>query len=140
MKNEETKVGARAAITPYLHSSACRYPVAVVAGLLLGAAFLEIGVAGFAWVAPALMLATTHGKTGAQAFRIGYIAGLAFWLASVHWLLFIPVKGYPILGWVALSAFLALYPAMWVWLVSGVRRQASEAGWLSRVFWALSGA
>ena len=64
------------------------------------------------------MLAAAHGRTGADAFRIGYVAGLAQYLASLYWLLLIPVKGYPILGWVALSAYCALYPATWVWIVS----------------------
>ncbi|MFA6547181.1 MAG: apolipoprotein N-acyltransferase, partial [Limisphaerales bacterium] len=29
---------------------------------------------------------------------------------------FIPVTGFPILGWLALSAYCALYPGLWVWL------------------------
>ena len=116
MKNEETSASSRAADTRFLHSARSRYLLAVVAGLVLAAAFLEIGVAGFAWVAPGLILATAHGKTGGAAFRIGYFAGLAFHLAGLYWLLLIPVKGYPILGWVSLSAFLALFPATWVWL------------------------
>ncbi len=85
-----------------------RYPLALGAGLLLAAAFPNIGIAGLAWVAPALMLATARGKTGGEAFRIGYVAGLAQYLASLYWLLLIPVTGYPILGWIALSAYCAL--------------------------------
>jgi apolipoprotein N-acyltransferase len=131
-----------------------RYPLAIVAGLTLAAAFLEIGMAGLAWVAPALILATAHGKRGGDAFRIGYVAGLAHYLASLYWLLLIPVKGYPILGWVALSAYLALYPAVWVWIVSGVtchmsrvtsevssaRCQVSGPTWAQRTAWTLGGA
>jgi len=117
-----------------------RYPLAIVAGLTLAAAFLEIGVAGLAWVAPALILASAHGKTGGDAFRIGYVAGLANCLASLYWLLLIPVKGYPILGWISLSAYLALYPAAWVWLVSGVSSQVSCSTWGRRTAWALFGA
>lgn len=134
--------------------------VAALAGLTLAAAFLEWGVAGFAWVAPALLLVAVHGISGRVAFRTGYLFGLAFWLASAHWLLFIPVRGYPVLGWVALSAYLALYPAVWAWLVTptpgkGPVADASDQsdslrssalkpqwtrGWTERAAWALGAA
>src|SRR5436189_141311 len=109
MKNEQMNVGRRATDSPSLHSSffilhstRSRYPLAIVAGLLLATAFLEIGLAGLAWIAPAFILAAAHGKTGGEAFRIGYVAGLAHYLASLYWLLLIPVTGYPILGLVSL--------------------------------------
>ncbi len=117
-----------------------RYPFAIVAGLVLAAAFLEIGLTGLAWVAPALILACAWNKTGADAFRIGYVAGLTHYLASLYWLLLIPVRFYPILGWVALSAYLALYPAIWVWLMSGLRGQGADSTWLRRTAWSLGGA
>lgn len=93
-----------------------RYGIAVLAGLLLALAFPKAGVAGFAWLAPGLMLAAGAGLQGGQAFRIGYVAGLAHFLTSLYWLLFIPVPIAPIVGWLALSAFLALYAGGWVWL------------------------
>ncbi len=114
-----------------------RYPFAIAAGLVLAAAFPKIGIAGFAWAAPALMLAAAYGKTGGDAFRIGYVAGLAQHLASLYWLLHIPVNGYPILGWVALSAYVALYPAAWVWLLSG---RIGAGSWGQRTAWSLTGA
>jgi len=100
-----------------------RYLIAVLAGLLLAASFPKICFAGLAWVAPALMLAAALGKTGWESFRIGYIAGLAYYLASLYWLLLIPYRWHsiplgPAAGWLSLSAYLALYPATWVWLLS----------------------
>ena len=95
-----------------------RYPTAIAAGVLLGISFPQTGVAGFAWIAPGLMLLAAWGKRGLESFRIGYVAGLAHYLTSLRWLLLIPVTGFPILGWIALSAYLALYPAAWVWLSS----------------------
>jgi len=96
---------------------------------------------GLAWIAPALMLAAATGTRGREAFRIGYVAGFAFHLATLHWLLNIPVTGFPILGWIALSAYLALYQATWVWIVSGASRHLSnKSSWLSRTSWALFGA
>jgi apolipoprotein N-acyltransferase len=109
-----------------------RFPLAIIAGLLLAAAFPKIGIAGFAWIAPGLMIAAALGTRGWQSFRIGYVAGLVHYLASLYWLLLIPYQwhGIPIgpgAGWMALSAFLALFPATWVWLAAGDRNPKSES-------------
>lgn len=64
--------------------------------------------------------------------------GLAHWLALLsHKLLHIPVTGFPILGWIALAAFMAIYPAFWVWLLAG---KIGQGSWLRRCFWSLGGA
>jgi apolipoprotein N-acyltransferase len=132
-----------------------RYLAAIGAGLLLATAFTKPGIAGSAWIAPALMLACARVKNGDDSFRIGCVAGLSFWLASLYWLLHMPVAGLPILGWIALSAYLALYPAIWVWLVNGwgersrEPRAEDESGspgvsprhsWIQRTVWSLAGA
>jgi apolipoprotein N-acyltransferase len=112
------------------------YLAAMGAGLLLTAAFPKIGIAGFAWIVPGLLLAIAQGKGRGDAFRIGYVAGLAYFLSSLYWLLLIPATGFPILGWVSLAAVLALFPAVWVWLMAG---RIGEGGWLRRTCWALAG-
>jgi len=109
----------------------------MLCGLLLAMAFPNINFAGAAWVAPGLILSCAYGKRGGAAWWIGYAAGLAFWLASLRWLLEIPVVGYPILGWIALAAFLAVFPATWVWLLAG---KVGRGSWLRRCFWAMVGA
>lgn len=114
-----------------------RYVPAAASGLVLAAAFPSIGMAGLAWTGPALLLASAYGKTGGDAFRIGYVGGLASFLFSLCWLLRIPVTGFPILGWIALSAYVALYPAIWVWLLSG---KIGRGSWLRRLTWTLLGA
>jgi apolipoprotein N-acyltransferase len=113
------------------------YPGAIGAGLLLAMAFPNFDVAGFAWIAPALMLAGAQGKSPGAAFRIGYVAGISFWLVSLDWLLRIPVTGFPILGWFALSAFVALYFGIWTWLLVG---KIGFGNWTRRNLWALAGA
>ncbi len=155
--------------SPLLRS---RYFLAVLAGLLLAVSFPKVGVAGFTWVAPGLMLAAALGKRGWESFRIGYVAGLAYHLAALYWLLLIPYRWHsiplgPAAGWLSLSAFVALYPATWVWLLSEARpvkteeggphsgRTAGSAGavawlpraggvmsrsWARRTVWAISGA
>jgi apolipoprotein N-acyltransferase len=126
------------------------YLLAIGAGLLLTAAFPKIGIAGCAWVAPAILIAAAYGKRGGDAFRVGYVAGLAHFLSSLYWLLLIPVTGFPILGWFLLSAFIALYPAVWVWLVNwwgeqlvplcGDPREPEQTSWSGRTLWSLTGA
>jgi apolipoprotein N-acyltransferase len=113
------------------------YLAAIGAGLLLSAAFPKIGIAGFAWIVPGLLLAIAQGKSRGDAFRIGYVAGLAYFLSSLYWLLLIPVKWFPILGWISLAAVLALFPAVWVWLMAG---KIGEGNWARRTGWALAGA
>ena len=98
-----------------------RFPLAIGAGLLLAAAFPQMNLAGFAWIAPGLLLGAALGSKGAESFRLGYVAGLAYYLTSLHWLLCIPYRWHslplgPAFGWLALSAYLALFPATWVWL------------------------
>jgi apolipoprotein N-acyltransferase len=94
-----------------------RWPAALAAGLLWAAAFPKIGLAGLAFLAPGLLLAVAWGTDGRRAFRLGYVAGAAHYLAALYWLLHIPVaKLAPVTGWLVLSAFLALFPATWVWL------------------------
>lgn len=128
-----------------------RFPLAIVAGIVLAAAFPKIGIAGFAWIAPGFFLAIALGKSGGEAFRLGYVAGLAHYLASLSWLLNIPVTGFPILGWIALASFLALFPATWVWLslrsLPATRRPSPDwlaamreiyaLTWSRRMSWAL---
>lgn len=114
-----------------------RYFLAALAGLSLAAAFPKFDFAGAAWVGPALILACAYRTHGRRAFRIGYAAGLTFYLTTLSWLLHIPVTGFPIFGWVAMSAFLALYPAAWVWLLAG---RVGKGGWLRRSAWTLAGA
>lgn len=133
-----------------------RWLLAVGAGLLLACAFPKIGVAGFAWVAPGAMLAVAIGTDGRTAFRLGFVAGLTHHLASLYWLLNIPVmKLAPISAWLALSGYLALYQGAWVWLcwkvfparastepeppgIAGAFELILSAGWVQRVMWSLS--
>lgn len=93
-----------------------RYAWAAPAGLTLAAAFPKLGLAGLAWIAPGFILMTALGSRGGEAFRIGYMAGVVHYLTSLYWLLFIPFPIGAMAGWLALSAYLAVYPALWVWV------------------------
>lgn len=138
-----------------------RYLWAAVAGLLLAAAFPRFEVAGLAWVMPGTILLMGCGGTGKETFRVGFVAGMAHYLASLYWLLLIPVpltwKWAPALGWLALGSFLASFMGVWVWLswriypaqmagIGGgiaVREWAGKfltVSWARRISWALASA
>jgi apolipoprotein N-acyltransferase len=109
-----------------------RYALAVLSGVLLALAFPRVSIAGLAWIAPGLLLFAAVGLRPGLAFRIGYLGGFAYYLCTLNWLLFIPVKFFPVLGWIALSAYLSLYPALWAWMCwklfpKGGRTADSEA-------------
>lgn len=87
-----------------------------MAGLALALAFPKTGIAGLAWVAPGGMLFVALGCSSREAFRLGYVAGLVNFLASLYWLCLIPFPVGAVAAWLALSAYCALFPALWVWL------------------------
>jgi apolipoprotein N-acyltransferase len=93
-----------------------RFSLAIAAGLCLAASFPKPSLAGLAWIAPGFLLFVALGQPGGQVFRLGCLAGLAHQLATLHWLLFIPYPVGAVMGWLALSAYLALWPGLWVWL------------------------
>lgn len=93
-----------------------RFLWAAVGGLLLGAAFPKIGMAGLAWVAPGWILFSAVGRPTRDRVRLGYVGGFAYALVAFYWIALIPFPAGAIAGWVALSAYLGLYMASWVWL------------------------
>ncbi|HVY72279.1 MAG TPA: apolipoprotein N-acyltransferase [Verrucomicrobiae bacterium] len=138
--------------------------LALLAGLIWAAAFPKIGIAGGAWIAPGFMLALSLGQTPSAAFRLGYVAGVANGLVSLYWLLFVPFPVGAVAGWLALSAYVALFPGLWLWACAqllprlatqrgeesgGARledwrlwlasaRSLAALGWSRRVFWCLT--
>lgn len=120
------------------------YLAAAASGLLLAAAFPNVDFAGAAWIAPGLLAFAAQNKKGADAIRVGVVAGLAFWLASLYWLLEIPYRWHeiplgPAAGWLALSAFLSLFSGAWAWLVA-LPEPRNAGYWAGRFLWMFSGA
>ncbi len=112
-----------------------RRALAVVAGVAWALSFQKLNIAGLAWIAPALILLAAR---GGHSFKTGYLAGFIHYLISLSWLLHIPVKFYPILGWIALAAYLAVYPAAWAWLCGqGTGRTLRMESWIARTGFAL---
>jgi apolipoprotein N-acyltransferase len=138
-------------------TAVCRYGLAVLAGLLLSAAFAPLEIAGAAWAGPGLMLFCALGERGGRAFRLGFVAGFVHFLSSLSWLLAIPYAwhGIPLapgLGWIALSAYCGLYFGLWTWFswkifpgkvgepdfsLTAAVDQFLSVDWWKRVEWAI---
>ena len=88
------------------------WALAAVAGLVWAAAFPPVTFLPAAWLAPALLLWATRGRPR-RAFGLGWVAGAAHYFSSLSWLIYIPVQPGNYAGWLALSAYCALYPALW---------------------------
>lgn len=92
---------------PYLGS--------ILSGIFAGLAFPLPGWSGLAWLAPGVLLCSALGSDGAKVFRIGYLAGLIQYLISLRWLLLIPFPSGAVAGWLALSAYSALFWGLALW-------------------------
>lgn len=99
--------------------------LAVTAGVAWALAFPPFQMAVLAWIAPGLLVGVAWGVPGRTAFRLGYLAGLGWALVAFHWLLYIPFPAGALAGWVALSLYLALFPAVWTWMVVLAGRAAT---------------
>jgi apolipoprotein N-acyltransferase len=118
-----------------------RYLAGVVAGLLLALAFPKPSIAGLAWIAPGILLLAGGGVDRKTTLKIGFTGGFAYYLASLYWLLCIPVTFLPIVGWLALSAYLSLFTALWVFLcwrfAPAPPSDLLKCRWKQRAIWPL---
>ena len=72
------------------------------------------------WLAPLPWLAIVHQPrlAGRRPWLVLWAAGFAHWLAAIHWLR-LPHPATSI-GWVVLSAYLAAYVPLFIWLARGL--------------------
>src|SRR5688572_11892811 len=92
------------------------FMAALAGSLLLWASFPPLAVGWLAWIAPVpwLLLICADQMPGRRPYRAIWLAGFVFWLMTLQWLrLPHPATS---LGWIALSAYLALYLPMFVGL------------------------
>ncbi|MFP4389583.1 MAG: apolipoprotein N-acyltransferase [Desulfococcaceae bacterium] len=102
------------------------FAFSIVAGLLLTAAFPRTGAWPLAGIALAPLLVAIRNAGPAEAFRMGWVAGMAHALTLVYWIAHtlgayggLPVwVSVPVLG--LLAAYLALYPAAFAAVLRGV--------------------
>jgi apolipoprotein N-acyltransferase len=122
---------------------------ASLTGLLWTTAYPRPALAASAWLIPGLLLIIARPQQPGPAFRLGMLAGLTHYLTSLYWLLYMPFPGGAITAWLALSLYLSLFPAVWLWWVvqlhSRLRGDAefgpvTVLGWQRRLLWAWLGA
>lgn len=103
-----------------------RSVAAVASGAMLALAFPPFEAWQLAWVALVPLLIALTGVGPAEGARLGWRAGLTFWLVTLSWLLrLLQTSPAPfpliLLGWVLLAGYCALYMAgfglTFAWLV-----------------------
>jgi apolipoprotein N-acyltransferase len=105
-----------------MSSSAFRLPawrrstfaIAMIGSFLMWAALTWPALGWLGWIAPVpwLLLIQAGELPGRRPYCALYLAGLLFWLATIHWLRLPHPALY--LGWLALSAYLAIYLPVFV--------------------------
>ncbi len=128
-------------LDPTKLSTRWRRGLALVLGIAFSFAFPRSSVAGLAWVIPGLLLILTRTEPGKGAFQMGSIFGLGFALPSLYWMNFMPVTGFPVLGWVALSSYHAVYYGGWAWFAGWLLKRFDgdpcALTWIGRTIWAI---
>ena len=99
-------------------------------GLLLFAAFPPLEWTWAAWAALVPLLVMARQVPARTALKMGFVASLLFWLLSLRWLTHVTV-----LGWLAVSAYCALYVLPAVWLANRWRGGAAGFAAALAVIW-----
>src|SRR6476620_1835515 len=106
-------------------------PIALVGSIFLWASLPPLALGWLGWIAPVpwLLLVRSDVMPGRHPYRILYLAGLVFWLATLYWL----CLPHPILsiGWMALSVYLAIYVPIFVGLTSVAVHRCRIPLWLA---------
>ena len=92
------------------------FAMALLTGYGWSLAYPSQDIHGIAWCIPALLAflwgwGKEHGKRG-----VVLTASVTHALATLNWLGNMPHAGGALAGWLALSAYCALYPALWAWV------------------------
>jgi apolipoprotein N-acyltransferase len=90
--------------------------IALTGSLLMWAAQPPLALGWLGWLAPVpwLWLVREPELTGRRPYRTLWLAAFVFWMAALQWLRLPHPAVY--LGWFALSAYLAVYLPLFVWL------------------------
>ena len=112
-----------------------RLLLAALSGLLLAGCFPPLGWTWLLWVWPWPLLAGLWSEapvSGKRGLLLGYVSGLAFYLTTISWIIQVHW-----VGWLALSLYLSLYPAVWACLVAQLAsRPRLGNAWIAAAWWA----
>lgn len=99
------------------------YITAAVSGLLLTASFQPFSTSWLAWIALVPLLMAIREKTPANAFKLGFIAGMVHFLSLIYWIVSVMSHYGGLNIAVSLSIlflfslYLSLYPALFAFLL-----------------------
>jgi apolipoprotein N-acyltransferase len=107
-------------------------PIALIGSLLLWTALPPLSLGWLGWIAPVpwLLLVKRPALPGRRPYLALYLAGFAFWLMSIYWLI-LPLPKYTWMGWLALSAYLGLYLPVFVGLSRIAVHRVGAPVWLA---------
>jgi apolipoprotein N-acyltransferase len=115
-------------MTPVWRST---FVVALVGSALMWAALPPLAVGWLGWIAPVpwLLRVRAGDLPGRRPYLQLYLAGLVFWLFTIHWIR-LP---HPLLhiGWIALSAYLAIYVPLFVGITRIAMHRLALPLWLA---------
>ncbi len=115
------------------------YLGAGLTGVLGALSFPGFGLHFLGWVALVPLFVALEGKRSKDGFRLGFVAGLIYYTAVLHWLLTLTywVGAVVLIGLALLFVYLALYWAVFGAVVSRLSRKSRVPLWIAcPVLWA----
>jgi apolipoprotein N-acyltransferase len=105
--------------------------IAFIGSLLMWASLPPLALSWLAWIAPVpwLILVKMNDLPGRRPYRSLYVAGFAFWLATVYWLSLPHPAVIPL--WFILAAYLGIYLPIFVALTRVGTHRFSMPLWLA---------
>ena len=132
---------ATVAVAERSQRPAVRVGLAVASGLLLSAAFPSLDLEPLAWIGLVPLLVAARGLRPAAAFRIGWLGGFVFYLATVYWVAYTITKYTTVSPAVAAGILLLMASALACYtgaFIAGVRwfeDRGLPAVWLAAPLW-----
>jgi apolipoprotein N-acyltransferase len=113
---------------PNANGKACllRLFAAFALGILWALAYPKWGMSGFAWLAPGGLLALGLTTRSKAAFGWSYLTSWIHAAATLYWLLNMPYPPGAVAAWLSLTAYLALFPAAWTWIMWKYAKRLGE--------------
>ena len=127
--------------TPSMYIGKTEIFLAVLSGILMTAAFPNIGFSWAAWFAMVPLLVAMRHQPWGNSFRLGFIAGLAHYFTLMYWL-FHTMRTYGYLPWylsvailVLMVSYVSLYLGAFTVLIQQIARTPGHLVWQVPVFW-----